>query len=286
MKVLFINKYIHFKNKNALLKYKNDYTIKSSLDNVNLSEFDVVYSPAEQINTDLYPMTKFIFGPHFSVFPEKHSIDVISKQNAVYVQPGDWSRNVWRNNPLCNNLRIESLPFGVETDVFNEVLPLKERSKIFVYFKSRHPNELKYIQQFLNDKNIKYELFNYQKKYNETDYLKYLQKAKYGIWLGRHESQGFALEEALSCNVPLLVWNVKSMNQEYGYNYSDIPASCIPYWDERCGEQFYNQSELNDIFNLFISKLEHYKARDYIMENLTIEHCEQKLVDLVDSFYK
>ena len=138
----------------------------------------------------------------------------------------------------------------------------------------------------MNDKNIEYELFNYQKKYNETDYLKYLQKAKYGIWLGRHESQGFALEEALSCNVPLLVWNVKSMNQEYGYNYSDIPASCIPYWDERCGEQFYNQSELNDIFNLFISKLEHYKPRDYIMENLTIEHCEQKLVDLVDSFYK
>ena len=286
MKVLFINNYIHFKNKNALLKYKNDYTIKSSLDQINLTDFDVVYSPGQQINPDLYPTTKFIFGPHFSVFPEKHNIEIISKKNAIYVQPGDWARDVWRNDPLCYNLRVETLPFGVETDKFNEILPLKERNKVFVYFKSRQPNELAYVKQFLHDKNIEFVLFNYEKKYNETDYLKYLQEAKYGIWLGRHESQGFALEEALSCNVPLLVWNVKSMNQEYGYYYSDIPASVIPYWDERCGEQFYNQSEFNNFFNLFISKLEDYKPRDYIMENLTMEHCEKKLLDLVDSFYK
>ena len=79
------------------------------------------------------------------------------------------------------------------------------------------------------------------------------------MWLDAHESQGFALQEALSCNVPLFVWNITSMRQEYGSSYNDIPATTIPYWDERCGEYFYNINELEDKFNLFLSKLETYK---------------------------
>ena len=63
------------------------------------------------------------------------------------------------------------------------------------------------------------------KKYPEEEYIKYLQESKYGIWLGAHESQGFALEEALAINVPLLVWNVKYMSQEVRSNYKDIFAT-------------------------------------------------------------
>jgi len=111
-----------------------------------------------------------------------------------------------------------------------------------------------------------------------------LQNSKFGIWLGRHESQGFALEEALSCNVPLLVWNVTSMNQEYGLNYPDIKATTIPYWDERCGEYFYDFEELDNTFNLFISKLDTYKPREYVLENLSVEVCQEKFIDLLQKF--
>ena len=125
------------------------------------------------------------------------------------------------------------------------------------------------ILDFFQNKNIEIQLFNYSSGYSEEEYLNCLQNSKYGIWIGRHESQGFALEEALSCNVPLFVWNVSSMNQEYGYNYQDIPATVIPYWDERCGEFFYEKENLEEKFHLFESKLETYKPREYILENLS-----------------
>ena len=86
----------------------------------------------------------------------------------------------------------------------------------------------------MNNNNIKYKIFDYVKKYNEEDYLHYLQDSRYGIILDAHESQGFAIEEALSCNVPLLVWNTEYMSQEYGSHYSDIPCTSIPYWYNRC----------------------------------------------------
>ena len=63
------------------LVYKNNPYIVDlrNWGEVNSNDFDVVYSPSQPLNVEKYPDVKFIFGPHFSVFPEKHSIDIISK---------------------------------------------------------------------------------------------------------------------------------------------------------------------------------------------------------------
>mgnify|MGYP001325278143 FL=1 len=124
-------------------------------------------------------------------------------------------------------------------------------------------------------------IFNYIKGYKESEYQTYLQQCKYGIIIDAHESQGFAIEEALSSDVPLLVWNVTSMSQEYLSNYSSIPSTSIPYWDERCGEFFYNTSEFHDIYNKFITNLSNYRPREYIMEYLSTEPCAKRFYNLL-----
>jgi hypothetical protein len=286
MKILYLKTNMHEKNNNALMNYKNvDYHIIQNpniLDRIDLSQFNCVYSPAIPINVSKYPNTKFLFGPHFSVFPEKIQMNIILGKNVIYTQPSDWARDVWRDSHLCNNIRIETLPFGVDTNRFNQILPSEQRNLVFVYYKSRKPEEFEKIMDFLSHFNVKIVVFNYLIKYSEEDYLKCLHNAKFGVWIGRHESQGFALEEALSCNVPLLVWNVKSMNQEYGYNYQDIPATCIPYWDNRCGEFFYSIDELPCVYDKFMNNLVNYKPREYILENISIEKCENKFIELIN----
>jgi len=286
MKVLFIPDSVHIKNLCAFKKYNIHLTIinNTNLDNINLNEFDVVYSPCSPIDVSKYPNTKFLFGPHFSVFPEKNHIDLIKcNKNVIYVQPSNWARDVWRNNIYCKDVRIESLPFGVDTEKFNEIKPINERNNVFVYFKRRNPNELNIIKKFLESLNISFKIFDYVHKYDETEYINYLHESKFGIWLDAHESQGFALEEALSCNVPLLVWNVFSMNQENGSTYENIPATTIPYWDSTCGENFIHQNELFHTFNKFINNINNYKPRDYILNNLSIKKCEEKFIELVNN---
>jgi len=287
MKILFISVGIHEKNLNALKMYNNEYHDVhnvNDLKNINLNDYDCVYSPHIPINVSEYPHTKFIFGPHFSVFPEKNKMDIIRQsKNVIYIQPSEWAKNVWTKNSLCNGLRIETLPFGLDTHTFSPDKSISERDKVFIYCKRRQPHELHFLLLFLQKFNINYKIFDYVNRYSEKDYIDYLKQSKYGIWLDAHESQGFALEEALSCDVPLLVWNIRYMSQECGSNYDDIPATTIPYWDNRCGEYFYEYTELENAFNEFIKKIETYKPREYILENLSIKKCEEKFINLINN---
>lgn len=281
MNLLIIDINFHHKNKiglNMILSYTNGNYKYGSIDDIG--DYDIIYSPSVPINTALYPNKKFIFGPHFSVFPTINLLNINNiHNNSIYIQPSEWACQIWKNMNAENVLPLHSFPFPVEIEKFQPTT--SNKTKVFIYFKSRKCEELNLIETFLKSKNIDYKIFDYRRKYSEKDYIKYLQETKYGIWLGRHESQGFALQEALSINVPLLVWDVESMNQEEGYNYPNIFGTVIPYFDKTCGEYFYKGHEFETKYNEFISKLDTYKPREYILENLSVEKCAEKLNKLI-----
>lgn len=282
---IFLEGWLHAKNLNALQKYKN---IQLTPD---ITECDVIYCP-DKVNNNInisYPNKIYVYGPHFSVLPDQKFINYLNiwKKNHIYTMPSQWVIDIWQeilNKDMSNKMAV--LPFGVETDKFFELKPLIERNNVIIYYKRRHPDELFFLETFLRNKNINYLLFNYEVRYDENDYLNYLQTCKYGIFLDSCESQGFAVEEALSCNVPLLIWEASNLNQEYGINYPSYKGTTIPYWNECCGEYFYEKEQLEEYYNKFISNLENYKPREYILNTLSMDKCEEYLIDLIDQIKK
>ena len=73
------------------------------------------------------------------------------------------------------------------------------------------------------------------------------------------------------------------MSQEYNSTYTDYPFTTISYWHERCGEDFYESTEFENTYNKFINKLEKYKPREYILENLTDEKCSKNFINLIEN---
>lgn len=286
MKILFIKSHIHHKNLHFILNCKKiSFYIIDSVNDINkidLMQFDAVYSPCNAIDVSKYPNTKFIFGPQFSVFPEE-TLTIIKGSKSVYNLLSQWVIDIWKLFPVCDNLNLVALPFGVDTDKFIDNKRIIEKNKVMIYFKHRNPADLHFIESFLKHKNINYSVFSYDKKYHENEYISYLKNSKFCIWIDAHESQGFALQEALSCNVPLLVWNVTTMNQEYGSNYSNLPATTTSYWDNKCGEIFYNTNDFEEIYNKFIENIENYNPREYILENLSTDACENRLIEFINN---
>ncbi len=309
MNTLIIGNY-HHKNKEGLEMILNFLNFPYKFGNTNeIIKFDLILMPENSINTSNYPNKIFIFGPHFSVFPnyKLNSINNIYN-NSIYIQPSNWARDVWINLGVEKIIPIKTFPFPVNTNKFipiNIGVTPKDRgnedsreismkspttcetksrpykNEVILYYKRRNPKELKFIINFLKKKKINFKLFNYVNKYEESDYLNILQKSKYAIILDAHESQGFAIEEALSCNVPLLVCNVKYMSQEYNSKYNNIPATTIPYWDNRCGEYFYDLNDLENIFSKFINNLDNYKPREFILDKLSVKSCSEIFKKLI-----
>jgi len=280
--VLINNQFLHNKNLEGLRKMMS-YLKWDYKETTNQNEGDIIYCPEYPI--EQIEGKKYIYGPHFSVFPN-YLINGINKENSVYIMPSKWALNSW--NSVFNRINMEVLTFPVNVERFNEKRKLIERihdeeSEIFIYYKRRNPEELLKIVNFIENKGIKYKIFDYERRYYEEEYINCLRNSKYGIIVDAHESQGFAIEEALSCNVPLLVWNVKTMDQEFRSNYPKFECTTVPYWDERCGELFTEYEELEETYNKFIEKLEMYKPREYIIENLSVGVCADKLINIINN---
>ncbi len=281
MKILFIpnahgkilkNMRLGFEKIGANVIYKNnptDQDIRSS---------ELVYSAMNSLPIQNYPCTLFIFGPNFCVFPEPKVVFNNVHKNAIYIQPSAWAVQVWRDLKY-DSLPLYAYPVGVDTELFKPTQNISKRDCVFIYVKRRRTEELQLLQKHFPDAKI----FTYG-GYSESDYLAFLQKAKFGVWLAAHESEGFALLEALSCNVPLLVWSVTKMSQEIGhperYNTIKTPVTTVPYWESRCGEVFHDSQELNNVKERFLENTANYKPREYILENLTVEKAAENFMAL------
>ena len=67
------------------------------LNDIQTEVWDIIYSPAIPINSSQYPNTRFLFGPHFSVYPDNKLMTINNKfNNSIYLLPKDCCINWWK----------------------------------------------------------------------------------------------------------------------------------------------------------------------------------------------
>lgn len=270
LKIYKIDKY-HHKNEAFL-----NYYIDSQHERVSdIKSADIVLSAATPLSVENHPKTDFVFGPHFGK-ERIHDVKNMdnSYNNCVYIQPSQPSVDLWLNELKFTWGKVLEMPFGVNVDMFKE--SDNKKDNVFVYFKDRNPSDLDLVLNFLYNNGINHRVFSYNKRYDENEYREYLSTCKFGIWVGCHESQGFALQEALSSNVPLIVWNVTQRGQQHGSRHLSrykTPVTSVPYWDDRCGEMFYDWENFSDKFENFLKKVPEYSPRKFVIENVSTDAC-------------
>ena len=115
--------------------------------------------------------------------------------------------------------------------------------------------------------------------YSEEEFKFLLSNSRAAIWVSAHESQGLAVQECMSSDVPMLVLDVKSTAEEVGWPafLPAFPATAVPYWDERCGQRMVSlnldRGQLQDALADFWKSVEadDYDPRSFVVENLGLE---------------
>jgi glycosyltransferase involved in cell wall biosynthesis len=291
-----INLNPHIKNYNAIQRMCKSHSIEyefcSDYNRIRNNDYNILLCWSEFINPDHIPSTiKIIYGPHFFTLP---SGQIVGNRNPNYENRcvfnclSSWIKELYLECVSDFIVPMKEFPFSVDTDKFKPLeYSISKEYDCILYIKRRSIYLIEYVKSLLHQKNINYIIFEYG-SYNEDHYLDCLYKSKFLLSLDAHESQGFALEEAMAVNIPLLVMDTTSMydemsdgiNSSYQYLYpKKLLCTSVPYWSDECGIKITNQVDLSVSIDKIMNSYSSFTPRDYILKTLSDEVCMARILN-------
>ena len=216
-----------------------------------------------------------VIGPQIWVFDEH--VNVLKENPSYYkslITPSQWVKDLYVTKFNFPRNKISNWPVGIEE--FNNI---REPSyDCLIYFKRRDESELSQVKKFLDDRGLSHRMVEYG-GYDEVGFRNLINQAKFCFLINGTESQGIAVQEIMSMGVPIIAWDVKEWLDQ-GDEYR-VPATSVPYWDDRCGEKFYSIDKLEETFDNFYARINDYDPKAYVKENLSFESSVKTLLDIL-----
>ena len=256
----------------SLDQEKIDYAINEEKYEHNfLIQYDAIahekHSKIEQETTIIGPQVWFFDG--YGQF-------LIENQNYYkkLIAPSQWVKDKFISKFNLPENKVAIWPVGIEE--FDNV---REPSyDCLIYFKRRDESELSAVKKFLVSRGLSYRMVEYG-GYDEMGFLNLINQAKFCFLINGTESQGIAVQEIMSMGIPIIAWDLKEwLDQGEAYR---VPATSVPYWDDRCGEKFYSIDKLEETFDNFYARINDYDPKAYVKENLSFESSVKTLLDIL-----
>lgn len=222
-----------------------------------------------------YNPENILIGPNVCTLPIDNEF-IMSQNYKKIIVPSDWVKNLY--NKWIPDEKIIVWPVGIDTDYFNDK---SKEDKVFdclIYYKRRSYDELAFTKNLLTECGQTFDIIEYG-NYREADFIDKVSKSKYVFLLDNCESQGIAMQEIMSMNIPMFVWDVDFWSDR-GNQYA-VEATSVPFWDDMCGVKEKNKNLIFDKFNLYLKNTNSFNPREYVLNNLSL----QKQAEYLISFF-
>ena len=205
--------------------------------------------------------------------------------------PGEWMRKMYE--PFYGDKAV-AWPVGIDTGYWSPWLNEVKTFDFLIYDKVRWEHD-RYETELINPitaqlekLNLSYQFIRYG-SYSHQELVTKLKQSKSVIFLCEHETQGLAYQQILATDTPILAWDRGGYWQDpyyYPHKAKFQPVSSVPYWDERCGLKFAGAGDFPEQLKGFLTMHDKFKPRDYVMENLTLEICAEKYLQIYSEVEK
>jgi hypothetical protein len=267
----------------GLVRLKIPFRVVRFVDELlQAEEFDLVLIPVwNKTDEDLFDLfsriatKRIILGPNIelsaklldflSINSQKYSCVIVPNSSSRLAKMTRWPRIKWKDWPI-----------GVDTQYWSPGKFPRKKDKVVIYKKSIGA-ELDIVDKKLIDAVLKNEMFRVVSygSYSPAQFRQILRRSTAAIWFGVSESQGLALAESWSCDVP--TW-VRVPN-----SHRDRPDNFAPYLSVTTGD-FFVPGNISSLYELLeISSVQWQSSpRDWILNNLTIEDSLSKLLQIAE----
>lgn len=255
---------------------------------------------------------KYAIGPNLytSITEiENSGIDLNSAFFKTYdfLVPAKWVADYWKNlgypgkiviwpsgiqtdrfKPLFANVNHSISDDSVNTEIKNSKIEQSadniQHTKVLLYTKGRSMSEILDIKKFLEQNNFLYTELSYG-NYSEEKLIDTARASKFGILIDSSESQGIAIQELLSLNLPLVVYDIKLLDKRIFKTDIGTPATSIPYFDSTCGLVSFNaidtKKHILEMDKTMRLGNGFFYPRDFILKNLTLKKQAEELCKIL-----
>jgi hypothetical protein len=196
-----------------------------------------------------------------------------------FLVPGEWMRKMFE--PWYFD-KVTAWPVGIDTGYWQPLTGVKTFD-FLIYDKIRwqYPQQrtelIDPVTSILDQQILSYQFIKYG-NYTHQELIDKLKTSKAVIFICEHETQGLAYQQILATNTPVLAWDRGGYWQDPYYFPDKVkytPVSSVPYWDERCGIKFTDAHDFKGKLQTFLTTIDDFEPRNYILENLTLEACAE-----------
>jgi hypothetical protein len=201
-----------------------------------------------------------------------YSGDSVSKlvEYGKIIVPGWWVKKSYDTS--FPSLKTLMWPVGIYApEIYND-----HTIDCLIYYKNRPAEDLEYVKSMLSNRRLTHIQLEYG-SYTQQNFKDALSSVKFCIIVDNTESQGIAIQEMMSVNKPLFVWD-QPVWDHMGEQYT-VPASSVPYWSSECGEKVVNKEDLELTLDAFILNFKNYCPRDYVNRELSPQKSVQILLN-------
>jgi len=218
---------------------------------------------------------RLIAGPNLVVLPNEHDGILTAPEIDCVVTPSAWVSRLYEST--CPSLVGRTVEWAVGVDQ-NFWCPSGQgdngdRCDFLIYQKILQLRNMPLVERVMAElqrRGLSYHVLAYG-EYTPPQYRSLLHKSRAMIFLSESESQGIALFEAWSCDVPTLIWDPGCWHQLNG-PHSWSGASSAPYLTAACGLKFATLPEFPARLSEFWTRLDSFHPREYILQNHTLAH--------------
>ncbi len=215
---------------------------------------------------------RLLAGPNLVVLPSEEKELITAKEIDVYMVNSDWTYKAYTEDAPELKRNCAIWPAGVDTE-FWSLRGQADRSRILIYQKGTPQELLDGCKRSAEARGYSCEVMTYG-SYDVETFRRILRTCRLGIFLSRSESQGLALAEAWSMDVPTLVWDSKSVE----YKGRIMKSSAAPYLSEKTGLFFQTPADLASVIER--SQHHQFSPRQWVIENMSDEVSARKLAML------
>ncbi len=249
----------------------------------------IVYAPANEALRQAIGLKRqgaidfLVAGPVNAWFADECDGIMLQREVDLAIVASEWMIDFYQDTPdLACKCRV--CPCGVDVEFWKPIGAPKERTAV-VYWKSGEEQFCEEVEAIvrrcgltplrIRSRHGQHGIFT------PAELRAALDRAVVSVFLSTFESQGIALAEAWSMNVPTVVWDPRGEAEWLGRRFKS--ASSAPYLTPATGLAVRDVATLHAALGQALATLDTFQPRGWVLEHMTDAVCSRKLYDLITS---